>query len=295
MGMLKSMTGFGSGDAENDSYKVHIEIKSVNQRYLDLNIYMPRMLNPFEGAIRQKIKAHAARGKVDVNLSFLDKREKDTCIRVDKSLAIAYHRALNEMSDLLHLARPDDVCEIAAYPDVITMEETADSLEGCEEMLMAALDAALKNFMAMREAEGANIEADFQQRLGVLEGYVEKIAALGPQIVEHYRERLNKTLKEILAAQDIDENRIIQETAIYADKVNYTEEIVRLQSHFKQFREILAAADAPVGRRLDFLVQEMNREINTTASKANSTEAAQLSVDVKSEIEKLREQIQNIE
>ena len=135
----------------------------------------------------------------------------------------------------------------------------------------------------------------FQQRLGVLEGYVEKIAALGPQIVEHYRERLNKTLKELLAAQDIDENRIIQETAIYADKVNYTEEIVRLQSHFKQFREILAAADAPVGRRLDFLVQEMNREINTTASKANSTEAAQLSVDVKSEIEKLREQIQNIE
>ena len=245
--------------------------------------------------MKKRIKAYASRGKMDLNVTFVDKRDKQKIIRVDKSLAVAYHKALNEMSDLLHLARPDDVCEIAAYPDVITMEETADSLEGCEEILMAALDAALKNFMAMREAEGANIEADFQQRLGVLEGYVEKIAALGPQIVEHYRERLNKTLKELLAAQDIDENRIIQETAIYADKVNYTEEIVRLQSHFKQFREILAAADAPVGRRLDFLVQEMNREINTTASKANSTEAAQLSVDVKSEIEKLREQIQNIE
>ncbi len=293
--MLRSMTGFGAGDAENESYRIHVEVKSVNQRYLDIDVHMPRLLNPFEEPMKKRIKAYASRGKMDLNVTFVDKRDKQKIIRVDKSLAVAYHKALNEMSDLLHLARPDDVCEIAAYPDVITMEETADSLEGCEEILMAALDAALKNFMAMREAEGANIEADFQQRLGVLEGYVEKIAALGPQIVEHYRERLNKTLKELLAAQDIDENRIIQETAIYADKVNYTEEIVRLQSHFKQFREILAAADAPVGRRLDFLVQEMNREINTTASKANSTEAAQLSVDVKSEIEKLREQIQNIE
>ena len=293
--MLRSMTGFGAGDAENESYRIHVEVKSVNQRYLDIDVHMPRLLNPFEEPMKKRIKAYASRGKMDLNVTFVDKRDKQKIIRVDKSLAVAYHKALNEMSDLLHLARPDDVCEIASYPDVITMEETADSLEGCEEILMAALDAALKNFMAMREAEGANIEADFQQRLGVLEGYVEKIAALGPQIVEHYRERLNKTLKELLAAQDIDENRIIQETAIYADKVNYTEEIVRLQSHFKQFREILAAADAPVGRRLDFLVQEMNREINTTASKANSTEAAQLSVDVKSEIEKLREQIQNIE
>ena len=293
--MLRSMTGFGAGDAENESYRIHVEVKSVNQRYLDIDVHMPRLLNPFEEPMKKRIKAYASRGKMDLNVTFVDKRDKQKIIRVDKSLAVAYHKALNEISDLLHLARPDDVCEIAAYPDVITMEETADSLEGCEEILMAALDAALKNFMAMREAEGANIEADFQQRLGVLEGYVEKIAALGPQIVEHYRERLNKTLKELLAAQDIDENRIIQETAIYADKVNYTEEIVRLQSHFKQFREILAAADAPVGRRLDFLVQEMNREINTTASKANSTEAAQLSVDVKSEIEKLREQIQNIE
>ena len=293
--MLRSMTGFGAGDAENESYRIHVEVKSVNQRYLDIDVHMPRLLNPFEEPMKKRIKAYASRGKMDLNVTFVDKRDKQKIIRVDKSLAVAYHKALNEMSDLLHLARPDDVCEIAAYPDVITMEETADSLEGCEEILMAALDAALKNFMAMREAEGANIEADFQQRLGVLEGYVEKIAALGPQIVEHYRERLNKTLKELLAAQDIDEDRIIQETAIYADKVNYTEEIVRLQSHFKQFREILAAADAPVGRRLDFLVQEMNREINTTASKANSTEAAQLSVDVKSEIEKLREQIQNIE
>ncbi len=295
MGMLKSMTGFGSGDAENDSYKGHIEIKSVNQRYLDLNIYMPRMLNPFEGAIRQKIKAHAARGKVDVNLSFLDKREKDTCIRVDKSLAIAYHRALNEMSDLLHLARPDDVCEIAKYPEILKIEEQAADLTGAEIVLQEALDQAIVNFCHMREQEGTNLQADFEQRLSVLTAAVAQTAALAPAIVEQYRSRLQDTLNSLLSQQNIDETRIIQETAIYADKVNYTEEIVRLRSHFQQFEQIISEMDEPVGRKLDFLVQEMNREINTVASKANSVEAAKLVVDIKSEIEKIREQIQNVE
>lgn len=293
--MLRSMTGFGAGDAENEKYRIHVEVKSFNQRYLDIDVHMPRLLNPFEEAMKKRVRVYASRGKMDLNVMFLDKRDRKKAIRVDKNLAIAYHKALNEMSDLLHLARPDDVCEIAAYPDVLAIEEIPDALEGVEELLLAALDMAMQRFIAMREAEGTNIEADFLQRLTLLEGYVEKIAALGPQIIEHYRERLHKVLQELLAEKEIDETRIIQETAIYADKINYTEEVVRLQSHCKQFRDILAAADAPVGRRLDFLVQEMNREINTTASKAGSTEAAQLSVDVKSEIEKLREQIQNIE
>lgn len=295
MGMLKSMTGFGAGDAENDSYKVHVEIKSVNQRYLDLNIYMPRMLNSFEGAIRQKIKAYAARGKVDVNLAFLDKREKDTCIRVDKSLAIAYHRALNEMSDLLHLARPDDVCEIAKYPDILKIEEQTADLTDAESVLQEALDKAMANFRHMREQEGANLQADFEKRLSVLTDAVEQTAALAPSIVEQYRSHLQDTLSSLLTQQNIDETRIIQETAIYADKVNYTEEIVRLRSHFQQFQQIISETDEPVGRKLDFLVQEMNREINTIASKANSVEAAKLVVDIKSEIEKIREQIQNVE
>ena len=294
--MLRSMTGFGAGDAEDDHYKIHIEVKSVNQRYLDLNLYMPRVLNALEPAMRQMVKRYAARGKVDVNVVFSDKREKEKIIRVDKSLAIAYHKALNEMSDLLHLARPDDVCEIAAYPEVLQIEEqTALVTEDCKQVLLTALEQALQRFCTMRENEGTNIQADFTTRLAYLLESVEKIAALEPEIVAQYRTHLQEMLNELLAKQDIDTARIIQETALYADKVNYTEEVVRLRSHFQQFQTMLSEADEPIGRKLDFLVQEMNREINTIASKANSMAAAQLSVDIKSEIEKLREQIQNIE
>ncbi len=293
--MLKSMTGFGAGDAENENYKIHIEVKAVNQRYLDLNLYMPRSLYPMEDAMRQNIKKYAARGKMDVNVTFFDKREKEKTIRVDKNLAIAYHKALNEMSDLLHLARPDDVCEIASYAEVLKIEENTASFEGLEPVLLEALDQALQRFVQMRKMEGQNIQADFEQRIAKLQDYVEQEAALAPEIVEQYRVHLTKTIGELLERQDIDEARIIQETAIFADKVNYTEEIVRLRSHFQQFQQIIAETDEPVGRRLDFLIQEMNREINTIASKANSNEAAQLAVDIKSEIEKLREQVQNIE
>ena len=293
--MIKSMTGFGAGNCENESYKIHIEVKSVNQKFLDLDFHMPRCLNPFEDAMKRRIRTYASRGKMDVNVNFQDKREKKKEIRVDKNLAIAYHKALNDMSDLLHLARPDDVCEIAAYPEVLRLEDMDEGLEDCETVLLEALDAAMERLVQMREVEGRNIYEDFQKRIAVLEGYVENISGLAPQIVAHYRERLQKTLSELLDKQDIDETRIIQETAVYADKINYTEEVVRIRSHFKQFRRIIDTTDVPVGRKLDFLIQEMNREINTIASKANNVEAAQLTVDVKSEIEKIREQIQNIE
>ena len=293
--MIKSMTGFGAGNCENESYKIHVEVKSVNQKFLDVDFHMPRCLNPFEDAMKRRIRNYASRGKMDINVNFQDKREQKKEISIDKNLAIAYHRALNEMSDLLHLARPDDVCQIAAYPEVLMLEDMNEGMEDCEAVLFEALDAAMERLVQMREVEGRNMYDDFQKRLVVLDGYVDSIAGLAPQIVEHYRARLQKVLSELLDKQDIDETRIIQETAIYADKINYTEEIVRIRSHFKQFRRILDTRDVPVGRKLDFLVQEMNREINTIASKANNVEAAQLTVDVKSEIEKIREQIQNIE
>lgn len=293
--MLKSMTGFGAGDADNTDYRFHIEVKSVNQRYLDVDIHMPRVLNCFEEKIRSVVKEYASRGKMDVNISFQDKRPKPRQITVDKNLAIAYGNALKEISDLLGAEKRNWASEIARFPDVLVVEDMTEALDGAEELLDAALREALEHFVEMRETEGKNIEADFLKRIGILEDYVEEISVLAPQIVAHYRERLEKTLEEVLAAQEIDENRLIQETALYSDRVNYTEEIVRLRSHFRQFRDIIANADAPVGRKLDFLIQEMNREINTTASKANNVKAAQLSVDVKSEIEKLREQIQNIE
>ncbi|MBQ4152546.1 MAG: YicC family protein, partial [Schwartzia sp.] len=183
---------------------------------------------------------------------------------------------------------------VAAFPDIIKVEDNEESFEGLEAVLAEAMDGALRNLTHMREEEGANLKQDFIDRLERMENMVERIAGLAPQIVAAYRERLQKTLGELLSAEEIDQNRIIQETAIYSDRVNFTEEMVRLKSHFAQFRKILES-DEPVGRKLDFLIQEMNREINTTASKANNAEAAQIVVDVKSEIEKLREQIQNLE
>ena len=293
--MLRSMTGFGAGLEETEEYRVAIEVKAVNQRYLDLEIRSPRVLDPFIEAMRAKVKEYASRGKLTVNVQFLDKREHTQEIRIDRNLAVAYHKALNEMSDLLHLPRPDDVQAIASYPGVMTAIDAADAPEGAAPVLLAALESAMRQFTAMREIEGDHLKTDFLKRIEKLSDYVEEIAAMGPAIVQRYRERITATIRELLAEEEIDEARIIQETAIYADKVNYTEEVVRLRSHFEQFRRIVEEPSGPVGRKLDFLIQEMNREINTTASKANSTQATQLAVEVKSEIEKLREQVQNIE
>ncbi len=292
--MLKSMTGFGAGAAEDDSYRVLIEVKSVNQRYLEIGFHMPHKIDAFAEGMKKKIKEYVSRGKLDVNVSLTEKKDKTQSVRVDKNLAIAYHKALNELSDLLHLPRPDDITQVAAFPDIIKVEDNEESFEGLEAVLAEAMDGALRNLTHMREEEGANLKQDFIDRLERMENMVEKIAGLAPQIVAAYRERLQKTLGELLSAEEIDQNRIIQETAIYSDRVNFTEEMVRLKSHFAQFRKILESNE-PVGRKLDFLIQEMNREINTTASKANNAEAAQIVVDVKSEIEKLREQIQNLE
>ena len=237
---------------------------------------------------------HAIERKLDLFVTVEDLREKSAEIRVDRKLALAYHQALNEMSDLLRVARPDDVATIASYPDVLSVEETA-SFEGGEPVLDEALDKALSALDTMRQTEGENLKQDFLHRIETLSGFVEKLRTLAPDIVAHYRERLQATMDELLSAEDIDETRIIEETALYADKVNFTEEVVRLESHFAQFRAIIEGADAPVGRKLDFLIQEMNREANTIGSKCQSAEAAQTVVDMKSEIEKLREQVQNIE
>lgn len=293
--MLRSMTGFGAGLSETEEYRVAVEVKAVNQRYLDLDIRSPHVLDAFVEAIKAKVKEYASRGKLTISVQFMDKRERVQEIRLDKPLAIAYHKALNEISDLLRLTRPDDVHTIATYPGVLTTMEMQDGLEGAEPVIMEALDEAMRRFTAMREKEGENLKEDFLKRVDILSGQVEDVAALGPEIVSQYRERLEATVKEALAGAEIDEARIIQEVAIYSDRVNFTEEIVRLQSHFEQFRSILEHAEEPVGRKLDFLIQEMNREVNTTASKANNVRAARLAVEMKSEIEKLREQVQNIE
>lgn len=295
--MLRSMTGFGSGDAETESYRFHIEVKAVNQRYLDLDVRMPYVLNRFDDVIRKKIKEFASRGKLAVSVSYCDKRPKEKAISVDTKLALAYKKGLDELATATGLAPIKNVLDLAKYPDVMIVDEAADELEGCEEVLVAALVQAMTSFVGMREREGANIAVDFSQRLDFLSSVVDRLESLAPRMVEHYRQRLLKTLDEIgikPADDPQSEQRIVQEVALYADRIDYTEEFVRLRSHIKQFRNILEENE-PVGRKLDFLIQEMNREINTTTSKSPDIEVSELAVRVKSEIEKLREQIQNIE
>lgn len=292
--MIKSMTGFGVGDAETADFKVHIEVKAVNQRFLETNYHMPYSMNMFENQLTKKIKEYASRGKLDINIRFQDLRDKAVTVKVDKGLVAAYGQALQEISSQLELSAPVTAAQIASYPDVLKLNEENADLEAAQPVLMQAMEQALESFVAMREAEGQNIQRDLLARIGTLENFVGELEKLAPEIVAAYRQRLENLLKEYLAKEDIEESRIIQEVALFTDKVNYTEETVRLRSHFDQFRQIITAGE-PVGRKLDFLIQEMNREINTVASKANSAGAAQFVVDVKSEIEKIREQIQNIE
>ncbi len=291
--MLKSMTGFGAATVENDDYKVTVELKAVNQRFLELNFHMPRQFGQWEESLRQLIRKAAARGKVDIFVNYVDKRESKSTIRVDKGLALAYQTAMNELSDTLHLPRPDSAAMFAGFPDVLQVEQSAE-LDGLQPVLEDALQQALKAFDDMRQREGAHIAEDFEQRLQKLEDMRQQLITLAPAIVAERRQHLQEVLAEALAGKDFDETRIIQETALFADRVNYTEEVVRLESHIAQFRQIMAAGE-PSGRKLDFLIQEFNRETNTIGSKANSKDAAQLVVDMKSEIEKIREQVQNIE
>ena len=292
--MIKSMTGFGAGDAETADFKVHIEVKAVNQRFLETNYHMPYSMDMFENQLTKKIKEYASRGKLDINIRFQDLRDKAVTVKVDKGLVAAYGQALQEISSQLELSAPVTAAQIASYPDVLKLNEENADLEAAQPVLMQAMEQALESFVAMREAEGQNIQRDLLARIGTLENFVGELEKLAPEIVAAYRQRLENLLREYLAKEDIEESRIIQEVALFTDKVNYTEETVRLRSHFNQFRQIITAGE-PVGRKLDFLIQEMNREINTVASKANSAGAAQFVVDVKSEIEKIREQIQNIE
>jgi uncharacterized protein (TIGR00255 family) len=270
-----------------------VELKAVNQRFLEMNFHMPRQFGQWEESLRQLIRQAAARGKVDIFVNCVDKRESKSTIRVDKGLALAYQSAMNELSDTLHLPRPDSAAMFAGFPDVLQVEQMTE-LDGLQPVLEDALQQALKAFDDMRQREGAHIAEDFEQRLVKLEGMRQQLITLAPAIVEERRQHLQEVLAEALAGKDFDETRIIQETALFADRVNYTEEVVRLESHIAQFRQIMAAGE-PSGRKLDFLIQEFNRETNTIGSKANSKDAAQLVVDMKSEIEKIREQVQNIE
>ncbi len=299
--VLKSMTGFGRGSFKDDEFSVTVEMKTVNYRYNDVAIHLPRFLNPLEDRIRKKILASVNRGRIDVFINADYSASENTTLKVDKNLALAYHRALNEVGAAIgcentEYNRAAEIMYLSKCPDVINTKESFFDVEAVWPKIEKAVGEAMENLIAMREAEGGNIEGDFAYRADLIEEKLAKIEERAPMISKEYYDKLSMRLAKLLEEHDItvEPERILQEAAVFADRISITEEIVRLKSHIKQFRHIINS-DQPVGRKLDFLIQEFNREANTIASKANDYTLAQIVVEIKAEIEKIKEQIQNIE
>ena len=290
--LRRSMTGYGAGTAETPDYRVTVEIKAVNQRFLEIAPHMPRAFGAWENDLRDLIRTRVARGKLDVYVNFEDRSEKQYDVHVNEGLARAYYAALGKVARAVDAPLNDGVRMTAEYDGVVSVCEQAD-ITGARTVFLDAAAQALTVLDAMRLTEGAHIARDFEKRLVRLEEQRAQVKEIAPQIMADYRAHLADVLAEFKEVTH-DETRIVQEAALYADRVNITEELVRLASHFAQFRAILAEEE-PVGRRLDFLLQEINRETNTIGSKANNAAAQQIVVAMKNEVEKLREQVQNLE
>lgn len=291
---MLSMTGYGKGAYDKGGVELTCEIKTVNNRYLDVSIKAPRIFAAYEDVIRSTIKEKLTRGHADVFVSLKDKREKPTALSVDENLAISYVTAAKKLRELFpELADDVTLSSVLRYPEVLKNEDVAVLDEELIAALKAALGLALDNLNAMREVEGEKLQADMLSRVQTIEDTVEQIKARAPQIAMQYKEKLTARVSEYLNGANIDESRILTEVAVFTDKSNIDEELTRLTSHIAQFRSI--CKEGIVGRKLDFLVQEFNREANTTCSKSNDVEITRLGLALKNEIEKIREQVQNVE
>ena len=292
--MIRSMTGYGSAKGTVAGFAITIELRSVNNRYLDLGIKLPRGFLFAESEIKNYIQQKVSRGKLDFFLT-LDSVESDqTRIRVNSRLAEAYRNAITEIGQNLELPTSVTALDIARFSDVLSLEKEELDQAAFLEQLMPLLDTALLDFNAMRSREGEKLAKDLLQKADRIEDMVLAVESQAPKTVSAYRERLEAKLREVLNDTAVAEERVIAEAAIFADRVATDEETVRLHSHLSQFRKMMAEG-SPIGRKLDFLIQEFNREANTIGSKCQDSEIAYLVVDLKSEIEKIREQVQNIE
>ena len=295
--MLKSMTGFGRGEYLDNGHRFIVEIKAVNHRYNEIVIRMPKNLGSLEDKIRRSVSNTLIRGRIDIYITLDEFGEKKRAVRVDNELAMAYHESLRTLAELFSTSSiQDHLDQIAKYPDVIKVEEVTEDVLILWPKLSSAVDMAVSNLMSMRLAEGLNIKQDLVSRIASITSYLIIVEERAPQILVEYRVKILGRMRELLATigAEPDEGRLLQETAIFADRISITEELVRLKSHLIQIGTALNADDA-VGRKLDFIIQEINRETNTIASKANDFTIANIMVEIKSEIEKVREQIQNIE
>ena len=292
--MIKSMTGYGRQKGENERREVQVEIKSVNHRYLDLNVKVPRIYSFLEEPIKTAVSAAVARGKVDIYLSITAKEGGDAKVSPNLALAGEYLRALEQVRDTYSLKDDISVMELAHMPDLLTVAREEPDAEEVKTQVLEVLGRALEEYNAMRRTEGERLCEDIARRGQAIGKMVDQVEQRSPQSVEEYRQKIAQRMTEILGDSDSAEQRIRAEAALFADKVSVTEEVVRLRSHLSQLQKMVQG-DAPVGRKLDFLVQELNREANTIGSKANDYELAQIVIEIKAEIEKIREQIQNLE
>lgn len=292
--MIKSMTGFGRCEVEEGNRKVTVEMKSVNHRYLDVNIKMPKKLSFFESSIRNELKNYVQRGKIDIFISYEDFSENNVCIKYNKELAAEYLKYLREMSEEFGLDDDIRVSALSRYPEVFSMEEQMVDEEEIWKVLAKAIDGAAESFVETRIKEGQNLADDLIAKLDGMLEHVAFIEERSPQLMEEYRKKLEDKVKELLLDAAVDENRLLTEVTIFADKVCVDEEIVRLKSHIETTKQTLKDGGS-IGRKLDFIAQEMNREANTILSKANDLDISNRGIELKTEIEKVREQIQNIE
>lgn len=292
--MIKSMTGFGRSEAADENRKFIVEMKSVNHRYLDFNIRMPKKFCFFESAIRNTLKEYMQRGKVDVFVTYEDYTQSRISLHYNKEIAAQYLQHLQQMSEDFGLDNDIRVSTLSRYPEVFTMEEVDADEEEIWQMLEKALRGAAEQFVNARTLEGESLKNDLMDKLDYLESQVVLVEARGPEILREYRAKLENKMKELLEDTQIEESRIAQEVVIFSDKMCTDEETVRLRSHIKNMKKSLSDGKN-IGRKLDFIAQEMNREANTILSKANDLETSNIAIELKTEIEKIREQIQNIE
>ena len=293
--MIKSMTGYGRARRELHKRDITVEVRSVNNRYLDCTVKMPRMYVFAEDAVKQCVQKSVSRGKVDVLISVDASAADVTQVTVNRELAGQYAAALEELAEIRGLAAYQVTPEVLArFPDVLSVTKADEDLEAVSADLCAVLDVALASFNEMRAIEGTKLAEDVGNRLTAIEDYTTQVEARSPETVAEYRSKLTARMQEVLQSVTIDPQRILTEAAIYADKVAVDEETVRLRSHTAQLRTMLNATE-PMGRKMDFLIQEVNREANTIGSKCGDVSIAQVVVNLKAEVEKMREQVQNIE
>ncbi len=292
--MIKSMTGFGRCEIAGKDRKLTVEMKSVNHRYLDVAIKMPKKFNFFESAIRTELKNYISRGKVDVFITCEDYSEDSGSLKYNKALAKEYLTYLRQMAEEFELDNDIRVSTLSRYPDVFVMEEQNIDEEELWKDLQSAIKGAAENFVKTRIVEGENLLKDLNVKLDTMLAHVDFITERSPKLIQEYKEKLREKVRELLEDVQIDESRLYMEVTIFADKVCVDEELVRLRSHVESTKKELAGGGS-IGRKLDFIAQEMNREANTILSKANDLEISARAIELKNEIEKVREQIQNIE